>query len=124
VRVEAIYKMGACLLLDGVLFPDGRYQKYARTAQTPHIVQLATERFPVLDETRTTTLCESVNVVVEAVGIKAVAGGTSWGSEGFVACEGLQGDLKWIALFETSNPFHKIVWDGDCIVATSTYGHS
>ena len=50
---------------------------------------------------------------------KVKAGPGTFGGDGFVALEDSNGNLCWIAFFQDSNPFMKLVLEEDIVMATS-----
>ena len=67
-------------------------------------------------------------VFCSSKGIEAVGGGGSSGSDGFVAIVKIDtGDLKWLAVFDESNPFMEVLIKDNELLAVSSLmicGHS
>lgn len=53
-----------------------------------------------------------------------IGGDGTYGNEGFLACEDLQGNLIWAMFFTNTNPIDKIKIEHNFLIATTEHGNS
>lgn len=118
-----------CPSLNGIVYPDGKIQLINLLVNwgSPTSYKLllgnqtsisALEEQGNLSWSGCTILHSTENVTL---GIKAICGEGDYGSDGFLAVFDLTlGQLKWLAFFNSSNPFDKIKIEKKYISAFST----
>jgi hypothetical protein len=75
-------------------------------------------------ETKWSALSPLAEAVSQDGTLKAISGEGAFGSEGFVALvEISRNDLRWIAVFDDSNPFDQVAFETDVIRARTTHGN-
>ena len=121
----------ACYSVNGIQFPDGTVQCLHVTVAwgTPTKYTLAAgERTTLQQLEAADALYEnSCGVMAEltdaASGLHVLAGECNLGGDGFVAViEAATNRLRWLAWFDSSNPFGELTLDGTDLLATSTLG--
>ncbi len=106
-RIQQLWKQEECPLLDGILYADGtlitlEISDYPERNGYPLELIVKSIR-SIEDYEHNVNLTPICKEYFSNGGI--ICGGSSYGSEGFVAIQKVDGSLLWIALFDNSNPF-------------------
>ena len=124
---------GECPTFDGIIFGTGAIVLLecsvlsGETGLSVRVRPLARSTLESLLESNPqswTSLTSMMSYRDEEAQLLLSAGEAAWGSEGFVEVRDLQTNaLKWLAIFQSSNPFKEVRLAGDSVVAVSTYDH-
>lgn len=110
-------------VVNAIAYGDDTVQWFDEPAEGGTELLLASDRvsidFGVEDVENLIPLCE---VVAADIGSVIVCGEGGWGGIGFVAVQAIEGDLRWLAIFDFSNPFVKIEQGEGDISATNNHG--
>jgi hypothetical protein len=111
-----------CPLLNGITYSTGTHYPVegiqSTRAHLPLALRYATP-YPLTDEVPLqwafiTPLCEATR---ERDGFLVKGGEASMGGDGFVALLNERGALLWIGFFDFSNPFLRVAFDSNYIIA-------
>jgi hypothetical protein len=124
-----------CPLVNGITFADGTIQRLELDVlyRSGGGAKVSVTKGPLTDVsvlaslnelhwTELITLCEDVD---EERDLKVLAGEGGMGADGFVALTTARDNsLRWIAFFDSSNPFKRVKLEDRQVVATSSHSNT
>lgn len=113
----------SCPILNGIVFPDDTaflLNVVPPTGADDRYVIVAAARRPLasVGPVAWTQVAELARATDPVRDTTAIVGEAGMGADGFVAAmQGTSGQLKWLAFFDCSNPFHVVSVRQDAVVA-------
>ena len=126
-QLQALWREELCPAANGLILASGEYLALVTEIRNVHLWKYSfrwsrptwQDIRPILADERFTDLDALCSVAVDDG--RVVAGETSYGSEGFVAYQSSDRELRWVLIFSNSNPFVRVTCDGETISAMSSY---